>query len=64
MAIPVFRGSKGEDPEVFLREYKKACIGTGLRTAVEWLLFPNFKLASNQTKIQNVFFNYFYYKTY
>ena len=43
MAIPVFRGSKGEDPEVFLREYKRACIGTGLRTAVEWLnFFPEF----------------------
>ncbi|CAK9191943.1 unnamed protein product [Sphagnum troendelagicum] len=43
MVIPVFRGSKGEDPEAFLREYKRACIGTGLRTAVEWLNFlPEF----------------------
>jgi len=43
MVIPVFRGSKGEDPEVFLREYKRACIGTRLRTAVEWLnFFPEF----------------------
>jgi len=43
MVIPVFRGSKGEDPEVFLREYKQACIGTGLRTATEWLNFlPEF----------------------
>jgi hypothetical protein len=39
MVIPVFRGSKGEDPKVFLREYKRACIGTGLRTAAEWLNF-------------------------
>jgi len=39
MVIPVFRGSKGEDPEVFFREYKQACIGTGLRTATEWLNF-------------------------
>ncbi len=39
MVIPVFRGSKGEDPEVFLREYKWACISTGLRTATEWLNF-------------------------
>jgi len=39
MVIPVFRGSKGEDPEVFLREYKRACIGTGLRTTTEWLNF-------------------------
>jgi hypothetical protein len=43
MVIPVFRGSKGEDPKVFLREYKWACIGTRLRTAIEWLNFlPNF----------------------
>ncbi len=43
MVIPVFRGNKGEDPEVFLREYKRACIGTGLRTIVEWLNFlPKF----------------------
>jgi hypothetical protein len=27
MVIPVFKGSKDEDPEVFLREYKKMCIG-------------------------------------
>jgi hypothetical protein len=33
MVIPVLRGSKGEDPEVVLREYKRACIGTGLRIA-------------------------------
>jgi len=37
MVIPVLKGSKGEDPEMFLREYKRACIGTGLRTATEWL---------------------------
>ncbi|KAH8936714.1 hypothetical protein BDL97_17G098800 [Sphagnum fallax] len=43
MVILVFRGSKGEDPEVFLREYKRACIGTGLRTIAEWLNFlPEF----------------------
>ncbi len=39
MVILVFRGSKGEDPKVFLREYKRACIGTGLRTTAEWLNF-------------------------
>jgi len=39
MVIPVFRGSKGEDPKVFLREYKWACISTGLRTATKWLNF-------------------------
>jgi hypothetical protein len=28
---------------VFLREYKQACIGTGLRTVAEWLNFlPEF----------------------
>jgi len=43
MVVLVFRGSKGEDPEVFLREYKRASIGTGLRTAAEWLNFlPEF----------------------
>jgi len=43
MVIPVFRGSKGENLEMFLREYKRACIGTGLRTAVEWFNFlPEF----------------------
>jgi hypothetical protein len=43
MVIPVFRGSKGEYPEVFLREYKRACIGKGLRTVAEWLKFlPEF----------------------
>jgi len=43
MVIPVFRGSKGEDLEVFLREYKRACIGTWLRIATEWLNFlPEF----------------------
>jgi len=43
MVIPVFKGSKGEDPKVFLREYKWACIGTRLRAATEWLNFlPEF----------------------
>jgi len=43
MVIRVFRGSKGEDLEVFLREYKRACIGMGLRTTIEWLnFFPEF----------------------
>jgi hypothetical protein len=43
MVILVFRGSKGEDPEVFLREYKKAYINTGLRIATEWFnFFPKF----------------------
>jgi hypothetical protein len=43
MVILVFRGSKGEDPEVFLREYKRACISTGLITVTEWInFFPKF----------------------
>jgi hypothetical protein len=43
MVIPVFRGSKGEDPEMFLREYKQTCIGTGHRIVAEWLnFFPEF----------------------
>jgi hypothetical protein len=39
MVIPIFRGSKGEDPEVFLREYEKTCISTELRTVAEWFNF-------------------------
>jgi hypothetical protein len=35
MVILVFRGSKGEDLKVFLREYKRAYIGMGLRTTTE-----------------------------
>jgi hypothetical protein len=43
MVIPVFKGSKDENPKVFLREYKRACIGTGLRTTTKWLnFFPEF----------------------
>jgi hypothetical protein len=43
MVILVFRGSKGENLEVFLREYKRVCISTGLRTATEWFNFlPEF----------------------
>jgi hypothetical protein len=30
MVIQVFRGSKGEDPKVFWREYKKALLVQGL----------------------------------
>jgi len=39
MVILVFRGNKGEDPEMFLKAYKQACIGKGLKTIVEWLNF-------------------------
>jgi hypothetical protein len=43
MVILVFRGSKGEDLEVFLKEYKKTSIDNGLRTIVKWLnFFPKF----------------------
>jgi len=43
MVILVFRGSKGEDPKVFLTKYKWAYIGTGLKTFVEWFSFlPEF----------------------
>jgi len=35
MVIPIFKGSKGEDPKVFLREYKRTCIGIGLKIVVE-----------------------------
>ncbi len=43
MVIPIFRVSKGEDPEVFLREYKWDFISTGLKTTTKWLNFlPEF----------------------
>jgi hypothetical protein len=43
MVFPIFRGSKCEDPKVFLREYKKACISIGLKTVIEWFnFFPEF----------------------
>jgi ribosomal protein S21 len=35
MVIPVFRVSKGENFDFFLREYKRACIYTGLKTIIE-----------------------------
>jgi hypothetical protein len=36
MVIPIFRGSKGEDLEIFL---KRACIGTRLKTIIKWFNF-------------------------
>jgi len=43
MVILIFKGSKCEHLEEFLREYKWACISTRLRTAMEWLnFFPEF----------------------
>jgi len=43
LVILVFRGSKDEDLEVFLREYERACIGMRLRTTAKWLNFlPEF----------------------
>ncbi len=43
MVILVFKGSKGEDPEMFLREYKQACISAGLKIVAEQLNFlPEF----------------------
>jgi len=46
MVIPILKGSKSEDPKVFLREYKRTCIGTRLKIIVEWLIhfFPKFIL--------------------
>jgi hypothetical protein len=43
MVILVFKGSKGEDLEAFSREYKRAYIGIGLKTTIEWFnFFPEF----------------------
>jgi len=39
MVIPIFRGSKGVDPKIFLKEYKKPCIGTWLRITIKWFNF-------------------------
>jgi hypothetical protein len=39
MVIPFFKGSKGEDLEVFLREYKRTCISTRLKIVIKWLNF-------------------------
>jgi hypothetical protein len=46
------REQKKEKKKTILEKKKEVC-----------LLFPNFKPASNQTKIQKFFKNYFYYKT-
>jgi hypothetical protein len=34
MIILVFKGNKGEDPEIFLKEYKGTCIGMKFRTTI------------------------------
>jgi len=41
MVNPIFKGNKGEDFKVFLKEYKSACIGTGLKITIKWLIFRN-----------------------
>jgi hypothetical protein len=35
MVIPIFKGNKGEDSKVFLKEYKKVYICTRLKTTIE-----------------------------
>lgn len=41
--IPVFYGNPGEDPEAYLREFKRACISNGDRKPKEWTeLLPSF----------------------
>ncbi len=46
MVNTIFKGNKGEDPKVFLREYKKVCIGIKLWIVVDQLinLFLKFTL--------------------
>jgi hypothetical protein len=39
MIISIFKGNKGEDLQVFLREYKKTYIGIGLRIIIKWFNF-------------------------
>eukprot|EP00249_Psilotum_nudum_P025171 c29402_g2_i1 orf=160-669(-) len=41
--IPVFYGNAGEDVEVYLRDFKRACIANGDRAQANWLeLLPSF----------------------
>ncbi len=55
MVIPIFKGSKGEGLEVFLKEYKRACIGTWLKTITEWLNFlPEFLEGTTDGKIEGI----------
>jgi hypothetical protein len=43
MIISIIKESKGEDLQVFLREYKRTCIGIGLKIVVKWFNFyPKF----------------------
>jgi hypothetical protein len=35
MVISIFRGSKGEEPEIFLKEYNRTCIDMGLKTTIK-----------------------------
>jgi len=52
VVIPIFRGNKGEDLKIFLREYKRPCISTGLKTIVEWFnLFFEFLRRYNITLV-------------
>jgi hypothetical protein len=37
--ILIFRKNRGEDPKVFLREYKRTCIGISLKIIIEWFNF-------------------------
>ncbi len=37
MVIPIFKGCKGENPEIFK---KRACIKTWLKTIIKWFFFP------------------------
>jgi hypothetical protein len=37
--ILIFRKNRGEDLKIFLKEYKRICIGIGFRIVIEWLNF-------------------------
>ena len=37
--IPIFKGVKDEDPESFLKNYKRICISMGSRTTENWVTF-------------------------
>ena len=43
MTIPIFKGVKDEDPESFLKKYKRTCISTRSRTMKNLITFlPKF----------------------
>jgi len=49
VAIPVFEGVSKSDPEIFLRQFKRACMTNGDRTEANWLLLLPIHLEDEAT---------------